>query len=158
MNSATKLVRGMREDRVRGVVLREHAALAQDRDPVAHRDRLVDVVRDEDHRLRDLAVQPAQLVLQPGARDRVERAERLVHQQHRRVGRERACEPDALPLAARELGRVALRVALLEPDELEQLRRPARAMRSFGQPSSRGTVAMFSPIVMCGKSPTCWIT
>ena len=47
-----ELVGRVREDRVGRVVLREHAALAQDRDPVAHRDRLVDVVGDEDDRLR----------------------------------------------------------------------------------------------------------
>ena len=32
------------------------------------------------------------------------------------------------------------------------------AIRFFGQPSRRGTVPMFAPMVMCGKSPTCWIT
>ena len=105
-NCVDELVGGVREDRVGRVVLREHAALAQDRDPVAHRDRLVDVVRDEDDRLRDLAVQAPQLVLKPRARDRVEGAERLVHQQQRRVGGQRAREPDALPLPARELRRV----------------------------------------------------
>ena len=148
----------MGEDRVGRVVLGEHAALAEDRDPVAHRDRLVDVVGDEDHRLRDLAVQPAQLLLQPGARDRVERAERLVHQQHRRVGGERAGEPDALALAARELRRVALRVRLLEPDELEQLRRPLADPLPSASRAAAARCAMFSPIVMCGKRPTCWIT
>ena len=65
MNCADEVVRGVGEDRVGRVVLREHAALAQDRDPVAHRDRLVDVVRDEDHRLRDLAMEAAHLLLEP---------------------------------------------------------------------------------------------
>ncbi len=49
------------------------------------------------------------------------RAERLVHQQHGRIGRERARQADALTLPARELGGVARAVARLEPDELEQL-------------------------------------
>ena len=31
-------------------------------------------------------------------------------------------------------------------------------MRAFGQPSRRGTVATLSATVMCGKSPTCWMT
>ncbi len=130
----------------------------EDRDSVAHLDRLVDVVGDEDHRLADLAVEPPQLVLQPEARDRVERAERLVHQQHGRVCRERAGEPDALALAAGQLRGVALGVGLLEPDELEQLAGALLRSAASAQPSSRGTVAMFSPIVMCGKRPTCWIT
>ena len=49
-----------------------------------------------------------QLLLQLAADDRVDRAERLVHQQHGRVGRERAGHPDPLLLPARELVRVAL--------------------------------------------------
>ena len=103
-------------------------------------------------------VQPAQLLLQPGARDRVERAERLVHQQHRRVGGECPREPDALALAAGELRRVALRVGLLEPDEVEQLRRPRGDPLPSASRAGFGTVPMLSPTVMCGKSPTCWIT
>ena len=54
-----------------------------------------------------------QLVLQPLAGDRVDRAERLVHQDHRRVGGEPAGDADALLLAAGELARVA--VAVLAP-------------------------------------------
>ena len=94
----------MGEDRLRRVVLGEHAAFAEDRDAVAEHDRLVDVVRDEDDRLAQLALDPQELVLEPGARDRVDRAERLVHQHDGRVRRERASETDALALAARELG------------------------------------------------------
>ena len=74
------------------------------------------------------------------------------------IGGERAREPDALALAAGELRGVALRVVLLEADELEQLGDRARGSAASCQPSSRGTVAMFSPIVMCGKRPSCWIT
>ena len=42
----------------------------------------------------------AELPLQLAPRDRIERAERLVHQQHRRIDRERTRHADALPLAA----------------------------------------------------------
>ena len=109
--------------------------------------------------LRTSRVEAQELVLQPGAGDRVERAERLVHQHHRRVGGERAGEPDALALAARELRRVAVAVvAGGQADEVEQLVDALARSRAFGQPSSRGTVATFSATVMCGKSPTCWIT
>src|SRR5207248_6382644 len=41
-----ELVGRIAEDSVRGVVLRENAAVAEDRDPVAHLDRLV---RSEEH-------------------------------------------------------------------------------------------------------------
>ena len=63
-----------------------------------------------------------ELVLQPRARDRVEGAERLVHQHHRRVGGEGAGEADALALAARELrGEAVAVVDGREVDEVEQL-------------------------------------
>ena len=55
--------------------------------------------------LRTSLVEAEELVLEAVARDRVEGAEGLVHQHHRRVGRERAGEPDALALAAGELRR-----------------------------------------------------
>ena len=109
--------------------------------------------------LRTLRLQAQELVLQPLAVDRVDRAERLVHQHQRRVGRQRPGHADALALAARELRRVAVaRRSAVEADELEQLVARARAMRSLSQPSSRGTVAMLSPTVMCGNRPICWIT
>ena len=54
-NRATKSSAGCASSSLGRVVLREHAALAQDRDPVADEDRLVDVVRDEDDRLAHLA-------------------------------------------------------------------------------------------------------
>ena len=99
-------------------------------------------MRDEDHRLLDLAVQAAHLGLQAKARDRVERAERLVHQQEWGVGCERARETDALPLAARELGGIALHVSGLEADELQELdaTRPGLVLRPAEQPRDRGDV------------------
>ena len=118
--SAMNSLAGVGEDLVGRPVLDE-LAVPEDRDPVAHLDRLVDVVRDEDDRLLDLGVQAQEVVLQPVAGDRVDRAERLVHQHDRLVGGHRSGNADALALAAGELARVALGVALLEADELEQL-------------------------------------
>jgi hypothetical protein len=43
------------------------------------------------------------LVLQPGARQRIERAEGLVHQQHLGLHRQRACDAHALLHAAGDL-------------------------------------------------------
>ena len=55
---------------------------------------------------------------------RIERAERLVHQQDRRIGGERAGNADALRLPARQLARIAPGVVSgIEPDHLEQLER-----------------------------------
>ena len=111
----------MLEDRQRRVVLRELAALPEDCDLVADLDRLVDVVRDEDDGLANLPLQAQELVLQPRTHDRVDRAERLVHQHQGRVRCEGAREPDALALPAGELRRKPLRVGRVETDELEQL-------------------------------------
>ena len=67
-----------------------------------------------------LVVQAAQPDAQLLADARVERAERLVEQQHLRLDGERAGERHALPLAAGELRRVAVGEAV-ELHELEQL-------------------------------------
>ena len=63
---------------------------------------------DEHDGLAELGLQPEELVLQLGAHDRVDRAERLVHQHHRRVGGQRPGDADPLLLAAGQLRRVAL--------------------------------------------------
>ena len=59
-----------------------------------------------------------QLALQGLARLRVERAERLVHQQHLRIDRERARDADALLHAAGELIRPPA-AGVLQADEIE---------------------------------------
>ena len=119
--SSTNGVGGVHQQLGRRGVLGEDPALLEDRDPVAHLDRLVDVVGDEDDRLAQLGLQAQELVLQPLAVDRVDRAERLVHQHQRRVGRERAGDADALALAAGELGRVAVAEVAGQADDLQQL-------------------------------------
>ncbi len=60
-----EVVGGVGEELLGRVVLGEDPALAQDRDPVAEEDRLVDVVGDEDDRLAQLMLDAQQLVLQP---------------------------------------------------------------------------------------------
>ena len=70
-------------------------------------------------------MQAAQPGAQVGADVGVQRAERLVEQQHARLHRERAGERHALALAARELRRVAVAEAG-QADELEQLVDPRR--------------------------------
>ncbi len=65
------------------------------------------------------ALHAQELVLDHLAIHRIERAERLVHQQHRRIGGERARDTDALRLAARQFVRVAV-------EELRRLERQHR--------------------------------
>ena len=95
-------------------------AVVEDGDPVGDLHRLLLVVRDEHRRHVHLLVQAAQPVAQLGAHAGVERAERLVEQEDARLRGERARESHPLPLAARELRRIAVGEAR-ELDELEQL-------------------------------------
>ena len=147
------------EDRLGGVVLRDLRALLEDQDPVAELDRLVDVVGDADDRLAQLALDREQLVLQPLAGDRVDGAERLVHQDHRRVGGEATGDPDALLLAAGELAGVAVAVlARVEADQLEQLVDPLVDAVLLPAEQLRARCAMFFATVMCGNRLPPWIT
>ncbi len=117
-----EVVTRLGEDARRGVVLRDAAVLAEDRDPVPELDRLLDVVGDEHDGLADLRLQLQELVLQPVADDRVDRPERFVHQHDRRVGRERAGDTDPLLLASGQLLGVARAVGLrFQADEVQQL-------------------------------------
>ena len=80
-------------------------ALVEHGEAVAHRQRLLLVVRHVDERDADLALDALELDLHLLAQLEVERAERLVEQQHARAVDDRAGERDALALAAGELRR-----------------------------------------------------
>src|SRR5215831_12475188 len=80
-----------------------HPPAIHHRDAVGQAKRLAQVVRDEEHGLSETALPLEELALQRRARDRVERAEGLVHQDDRRVRREGPGHTDALTLAAGEL-------------------------------------------------------
>ena len=81
-------------------------------------------MRHQEHRLAALVPDPQQLEVHRLARHGVERAERLVHQQQRRLVHERAADADALLHAARQLVRV-LALEAREPDQ-PQIRSCAR--------------------------------
>ena len=101
------------------------AALAHHGDPVADPHGLLDVVGDEHDRLADGLLQAQELRLQPLADDRVDRGERLVHQQHGRVPAQRPGDAGALALATGELVRVAVAVhGRVQPDQGQQLLDP----------------------------------
>ena len=118
-------------DLVRRAVLLDAAVVHHD-DAVRELERLLLIVRDEHAGHVQLVVQPAQPAPQLLPHPGVERAERLVEQQHARLDGERARERHALPLAAGELRRIALG----EPVELHE-RRAARA-RGRGSRASDG--------------------
>ena len=98
-------------------------AVAHHHHPVGELQRLLLVVGHEHRGQAHLLVQPAQPAAQLLPDLGVERAERLVEQQHARLDRQRAGQGHALALAAGELRGIALGEAL-ELDQLEQAHDP----------------------------------
>ena len=92
----------------------------QEHDSVTEPNRLANVVRDEEHRETLLPPDALDLVVEDIARHRVERSERLVHQQDVDVLRERTRERDPLPHPTGKLVR-SLGRELAEVHDLEQV-------------------------------------
>ena len=108
---------------------------------VAQRDRLVEVVGDEEHRLLLLGPEREHLVFHQLARLHVERGERLVHQDDVGVEDQRLREADALSHAAREL----VRIAVAERAEADPLQPFVRRCRSASAaPRNSSPAATFS--------------
>jgi hypothetical protein len=82
--------------------------IGHDEDAVRQEYRLGNRVRDQDHRFSDLLPQPKQLDIELISRQRVERSERLVEQQHLRLPDERLSESGPLAHAAGQLVRIRL--------------------------------------------------
>ena len=147
-------VAGSNEDLGRRRVLDELAAV-HDGDAVAETDRLLHVVGDEEDRRRKLALDRLEVVLGLGPDQRVEGAERLVHQQQLRFGGQCAGDADALLLAAGEFVRdSAARTSQDQARTGSSSSSTRAAMRRRSQPSSFGTVAMFCATVRCGNRPS----
>ena len=70
------------------------------RDAGAEQQGFAQVVGDEDDCLSQALLQGQEFALQFGAGDGIERAERLVHQEKRRIGGQSAGHADSLPLSA----------------------------------------------------------
>jgi hypothetical protein len=88
-------------DRARLVELLDHA-VGHDRDPVGHGQRLTLVMGDVDEGDPHLVLDALELYLHLLAELQVQRAQRLVQEQHPRIHHQRAGERDALLLAAGE--------------------------------------------------------
>ena len=100
----------------------------EDRDAVAHRQRLALVVGDVDDRGADPLVQLAQFDLHRLPQLLVERRQRLVHQDQARLEDHGACQRHALALAAGELGDAA-RLVARQPDHRERAAYPRSPIR-----------------------------
>ena len=125
-------------------------ALVEDGHAVAHRERLFLVVRDVDEGDAEVLLERLQEHLHLLAQLQVERAERLVEQQHRRRVDDRARERDALALPARELHGLAV----AEPGEADALEHLVACVAPLlrATPFTRSPYSTFSATVMCGKS------
>ena len=154
---AHEVVRRVFEDVERRAELNDSAPV-HDRDHGGEAQRLLDVVGHEHDGFPGRPVDARELGLQRVAGDRVDRGERLVHQQQFGVGGERAGDADPLLLAARKLVRVLAAIGLrVEAKQLQQFGDPVADPRLAAISSRRGTVAMLSSTVQCGKSPIDWI-
>jgi hypothetical protein len=116
-------------------------ARRHDDDAVGDDERLLDVVRDEQDRARLALERASEPRLHLRARDRVERAERLVEAEHRLARQQRAQERDALAHPAAQLvGVRALEAA--EPELLHERQRLAARLvaRAPGEPQRQRRV------------------
>ena len=86
------------------------AALVHQHDAVGHGQRFFLIVRDHDAGDAQLALQRADLAAQLGAHLGIEGRQRLVQQQHARLGRQRPGQGHALLLTTRQLCGVTLRL------------------------------------------------
>ena len=120
--------------------------------PVAEVERLLDVVGDQQAGARLGAERGRQPLLHLGPRDRVERRERLVEQQHRLAREQRSQERDALAHPARELARGGVDANSASPKRsnsgIASLRGPALATA----PRFRGASAALSIAASHGSS------
>lgn len=110
------------EDFCRGRILIEETTLAHHGNPVAQAHSFVNVVRDDYDGLLHSLLEGEELVLQVESGDRVNRAERFVHEQDRRVRCQGARNPDSLTLAPGKLMRIAItELGSGQPDEFQHL-------------------------------------
>ncbi len=126
-------------------------ALPVDRDAVAEPDRLLDVVRDEQRpSCGPAAWRLQELVLQPLAHHRVDRAERLVHQQHRRVGGQRPGHARPAGAGRRRAGRGSGRrtSAGSSPTRSSSSAARSRALRALPAQQAAGRSR-------CSPAPSC---
>src|SRR5579871_1769371 len=100
-------VEGARARQIDGDALLQTARpAAEHQHAVGEKDRLVDLMGDEQHGLASLLPDAHQLGLHDLAGLRIERGERLVHQENLRIDGERAGKVDALAHATGKLARI----------------------------------------------------
>ncbi|GBC78414.1 hypothetical protein HRbin08_01907 [bacterium HR08] len=111
---------------------RQESALGQQGDTRGQGERFLDIVRDQERRLAQAFVKSVELRAQLPSRDRIECSKRLVQQENRGIGRERARHADTLALSATQLMRVSAGEGRrIKPHQVEQLAHArGRALRA----------------------------
>lgn len=100
----------------------DETAVAEQSDSSRKGERFADVVSDEYDRLAEPRRKLPKLTLHLGARKRIERPEGLIHEQDGRICSKRSRHSHSLPLPARQLTGISLRISPgIEADEHEQL-------------------------------------
>ncbi|HEY3161993.1 MAG TPA: hypothetical protein VGJ78_23685, partial [Vicinamibacterales bacterium] len=84
----------------RRTIARDQVPFLDDADAIAERERLAHVVRDDDDCFANPLLNASELRVQFGARERIQCAEWLVHQQDRRIDCKGARHTDPLTLPA----------------------------------------------------------
>jgi hypothetical protein len=123
----------------------ERVGLADLDDPaeIHHGDAVGDVphdckiMRDEQVGQMQFALQVLQQVDDLRLHRNVERGDRLVADDEGRPQRERACDPDALPLAAGEFVRVTPHRRARQPHQVDRFQRAAPTLRARSDPVDR---------------------
>ncbi len=143
----------LRARKFRDGKVHDQAALFHQRDAIGQQQSLAQIVGNKDHRLLHALLQGAKFFLHLRSRDRIERAESLVENQNRRIGRQSPRHAYALPLASGELAGIARRQVLTRARPCASNSRTRACTRACGQFSIRGTSAMLRSTVKCGNRP-----
>ena len=132
-------------------------ALAEDRDVVAERERLVELVRDEDHRLA-LLLQPREHLRQLCDALRREHRRRLVEDEHPRAAPQRLDDLHLLLVTEGEVDRAARRGRPRPRGAAASSARRFRAPSSSRRNRRVSPSIRFSRTVSAGISAECWGT
>ena len=115
-----EIIGGVGDELGASAPLRNAGALAQQDDLVTEQQGLIDVVSDENDGLGQIRLDADELALKLTAHERVDCAERLIHQQNTGVGGQRPGHPDALGLSAGELVGISLSEVTIQAQHVDQ--------------------------------------
>ena len=126
--------------------------MMQHGNPIGEETRFPNVMRDEDRRHTEGAAERPEGILEVRARDRIQRAERLVEKKYTGTRRQRARDRDALSLSAGELAWPSVAEPVrIETHELERGIALRGRLVAAQQPRDERRVSPNAPM---GEQPT----